>query len=252
MMNVSTMKPLQEKVAIVTGASRGIGAAIAVRLARDGATVVVNYRRNAEAAAQVVRQIEAEHGTAIAVQADMAEITAIDALIETTRTHFGRLDILVNNAGVAEFCPLEAVTEAHYAHLFDINVRGVLFASQRAARLLGVGGRIIHITSGAAQAAPPNTSVYSATKAAVEALTKSHAAELGPRGITVNAVAPGLTQSDMLDAVIPDALRAPMIQNTALRRLGTPQDIADVVAFLASEEARWITGQIIGVNGGLR
>jgi len=247
------MRRLTGKVAVVTGGSRGIGAAIALRLAHEGAIVLVNYSRNAEAAAQVVEQIEASGGEAEAIQADVADLTQNQRLFAETLEGYGRLDILVNNAGVAEFRPLDQADEAHFTRQFEVNVRGALFATQEAARRMGdSGGRIINISSGAGEAAPPGTSVYSATKAALNALTKSHAAELGPRGITVNAVAPGLTQTDMLDAVIPADVRQTLIRNTPLGRLGTPEDIADVVAFLASEDARWITGQILGVNGGFR
>ncbi|HZO89249.1 MAG TPA: glucose 1-dehydrogenase [Chthonomonadaceae bacterium] len=244
--------PPTGKVAIVTGASRGIGAAIARRLARDGVAVVVNYNRNAEAAGKLVAEIEARGGAAVAIQADVGVQEQITQMFAQTMERYGRLDILVNNAGVAEFRPLEAIDEADFHRQFIVNVGGVLFATQEAARCIGKeGGRIINITSGAAQAAPPRTSVYSATKAAVQAMTRSHAAELGPRNITVNAVAPGPTETDMLREVIPPEQQRVMIEMTALRRLGTPEDIADVVAFLASEEARWVTGQVIGVSGGL-
>ncbi|MCW3055356.1 MAG: hypothetical protein JWN14_4526 [Chthonomonadales bacterium] len=247
------MSGLNGKVAIVTGASRGIGAAIAKRLAREGAVVIVGYSRNSDAAQQVVAEIEQAGGEAEAIQADVADLEQVKGLFAETIQAFGRLDILINNAGVAEFRPLETVDAAHYAHQFDVNVRGLLFATQEAARRFGEeGGCIVNITSGAAKTAPPGTSVYSATKAAVEAMTISHAAELGPRNIRVNAVAPGITETDMLQANIPPAVQQMMIQTTALRRLGTPEDIADVVAFLASHEARWITGQIVGANGGLR
>jgi 3-oxoacyl-[acyl-carrier protein] reductase len=247
------MSGLQGKVAIVTGGSRGIGAAIARRLAREGVVVIVGYSRNPEAAQQVVAEIERAGGEAEAMQADVADLEQVQRLFAQTMQGFGRLDILINNAGVAEFRPLEAIDAAHYAHQFDVNVRGLLFATQEAAQRFGTeGGCIVNITSGAAKAAPPGASVYSATKAAVEAMTISHAAELGPRGIRVNAVAPGITETDMLQANIPAEVQQSMIQTTALRRLGTPEDIADVVAFLASHEARWITGQILGANGGLR
>jgi 3-oxoacyl-[acyl-carrier protein] reductase len=247
------MSDLAGKVALVTGASRGIGAAIAKRLAAEGASVVVNYSRSADAADAVVREIEAAGGQAMAAQADVADPAAVRRLFATTLERWGRLDILVNNAGVAEFRPLAAITEAHYARQFDVNVRGVLFATQEAARVMGeAGGRIVNITSGAAKAAPPNTSVYSATKAAVETMTRSHAAELGPRRITVNAVAPGLTVTDMLTQNIPAEAQQAMVKSTALGRLGTPEDIAAVVAFLVSDDGSWVTGQIIGANGGLR
>lgn len=247
------MNKLQGKVAIVTGGSRGIGAAIARRLARDGAVVVVGYSQNQAAAQQVVAEIEQSGAEAEAIRADMADLEQVKRLFAETMQGFGRIDILVNNAGVAEFRPLEAIDAEHYAHQFDVNVRGLLFATQEAAQRFGAeGGCIVNITSGAAKAAPPGTSVYSATKAAVEAMTLSHAAELGPRQIRVNAVAPGITETDMLQANIPAPVQQAMIETTALRRLGTPEDIADVVAFLASHEARWITGQVLGVSGGLR
>ena len=246
-------KGLEGKVALVTGASRGIGAAIARRLAMGGAKVVVNYHRSAEAAAQVVARIEAAGGQALAVQADLADLVQIRNLFAVTMERFGRLDILVNNAGVARFQPLEAIDVADYESQFAVNVRGVLFETQETARLMGKeGGRIINISSGAATAAPPSTSVYSATKAAVETLTRVYAAELGPRHITVNAVSPGLVQTDMLESVIPAEILQTMIASTPLRRLGTPEEIADAVAFLASEEACFITGQVLAVSGGLR
>jgi 3-oxoacyl-[acyl-carrier protein] reductase len=241
------------KVAVVTGASRGIGRAIAERLARDGAQVVVNYARSSEQAEQVVAGIREQRGHATAIQADMGQPEEIARLFEQTAERFGRLDILVNNAGAYEACPLERSDEAHYAALFDVNVRGVVLASREATRRFGdTGGRIINISSGAARAAVPGGAVYAASKAAVEALTRCHAAELGPRGITVNAVAPGFTQSDMLDVALPMDAREAMIALTALGRLGRPQDIADVVAFLASDDARWITGETLGASGGLR
>jgi len=248
-----TLNRLENRVAVVTGASRGIGAAIARRLATDGAQVVVNYHRGAEAAAQVVREIEAAGGRAFPVQADMADLEQIRSLFAATMARCGRLDILVNNAGIARFRPLEEIDAADYERQFAVNVRGVLFATQEAARHIGEeGGRIINISSGAATAAPPGTSVYSATKAAVETLTRVHAAELGPRRITVNAISPGLIQTDMLETVIPAEALPAMIASTPLRRLGTPEEIADAVAFLASEEARFITGQVLAVSGGFR
>ncbi len=246
-------KRLAGKVAIVTGASRGIGAAIARRLGAEGAAVVVNYHQSAEAAEKVVADILALGSEAIALQADLIDSDQIRAMFAQVQERCRRLDILVNNAGVAEYRPLEAIDQTHFGRQFKVNVSGLLFATQEAARAFGTsGGRIINISSGAAQAAPPGASVYSATKAAVDTLTRCYAAELGPRRITVNAVAPGLTETDMLAAVIPAEVQKAMIATTALRRLGTPEDTADVVAFLASDDARWITGQVIGVNGGLR
>lgn len=244
---------LEGRVAVVTGGSRGIGAAIARRLAADGAKVVVNYNRNVQEAARVVDQIVVAGGKAVAVQADVADLAQIRHLFSVTMETYGRLDILVNNAGVAAFRPLDAIDAAHFEHLFTVNVRGVLFATQEAARCFGEsGGRIVNISSGSAQAAPPGASVYSASKAAVETMTRSHAAELGPRNITVNAIAPGLIRTDMLAEVIPAERQRILIENTPLRRLGAPEEIADVVAFLASDDARFITGQLLGVSGGLR
>jgi 3-oxoacyl-[acyl-carrier protein] reductase len=212
----------------------------------------VNYAKSAGAADEVVRAIRDAGGKALAVKADVSDPTQIPPLFASTRKAFGRLDILVNNAGVHEALPLTEVTVDHYSRLFDINVRGLLLASAEAARQIGnEGGRIINITSGAARMVVAGMSVYSATKAAVESLTRVHADELGSRKITVNAVAPGATDTDMLRAGLPEEGKQFMIQKTALGRLGTPEDIADVVAFLASDDARWITGQFIDVNGGL-
>lgn len=246
------MTSLTGKVAIVTGGSRGIGAAIAKRLAADGAKVVVNYHRNADAAAAVVAQIEAASGEALAVSVDMGDLTQISTLFDRTLEQFGHLDILVNNAGVADFRLLDAIDAACYTQTFDVNVRGPLFATQRAARHMTFDGRIINISSGVVRDPNPVASVYAASKAALETMTQCHATELGPRGITVNCIAVGLTETDMLRAVMPPEAQRELIARTPLGRLGTPEDIAEVVAFLASDAARWITGEILGVNGGLR
>ena len=240
------------KIALVTGSSRGIGAAIARRLAREFITVV-NYRTGEAAAKAVVASIEAAGGNAIALPADLGSLADIEKLFAAISDRFGHLDVLVNNAAMGGGKSLEQIDAEHYERLFAVNVRGALFATKAAVTLFGAnGGKIINITSGAAQAAPPGLSVYSATKAALEVMTRSHAAELGPRHITVNAVSPGITETDMLQETIPVHVQLAMAANTALRRLGTPEDIADVVGFLTTEDARWITGQIIGVNGGLR
>ena len=246
------MGRLSNKVALVTGASRGIGAAIAVRLAADGAKVAVNYARNRDAADQVVRTIRAAGGEAIWVHADLADPAQIQSLFDKTLQTFGRLDVLVNNAAVSERRMLQESDEEHYAKHFDLNVRGVLLATKEAAKhLTAPGGRIINITSGIVRARVAGSAVYAASKAAVEALTRCHAAELGPRGITVNSLAPGVTDTDMLRSALPDPMKQALIAQTALGRLGTPQDIADVAAFLASDDARWITGEVIPANGGL-
>ncbi len=238
------------KTAIVTGASRGIGAGIAKRLAQDSVQVVVNYSRSVEAAAQVVASITEQGGAAFAVQADMSDLEQIRDLFVQTRKRFGSVDILVNNAAIATPNGIAAITPEEYDQQFVLNVRGVLFAMQEAAGHMTDGGRIINISSGAATACPPMMGVYNASKAAVDALTKTFAVELGSRQITVNAVAPGFTESDMLRGIMSEEMLPGIIANTPLGRLGTPEDIADVVAFLASEKARWITGQVIGVSGG--
>jgi 3-oxoacyl-[acyl-carrier protein] reductase len=245
------MARLSDKVAVVTGASRGIGAAIAQRLAADGAKVVVNFSRSEAAANDVVAQIKSAGGNAIAAKADISDVAEIAPLFDAAIKAFGRLDILVNNAAISDQRMLDQIDAAHYADHFDLNVRGLLFATAAAAKLMTTGGRIINITSGIVRARVPGSSVYAASKAAVEALTRCHSAELGPRGITVNSVAPGVTDTEMLQHAMPQNVVKSLIAQTALGRLGKPQDIADVVAFIASDDARWITGEIIPVNGGL-
>lgn len=236
----------------ITGASRGIGAAIALRLAKDGAKVAVNYSRSREAAEAVVDAIHKTGGSAVAIRADLSDVAQIAPMIEQTVKTFGKLDILVNNAAIADTSKsLDQIDLAHYASQFDLNVRGLLFTSQAALKHLPDGGRIINITSGIVRSRAPGASVYSATKAAVEAFTRCHSTELGKRNITVNSVAPGTTDTEMLRAGRNDAVLKEFVARTPLGRLGNPEDIADVVAFIASDEARWITGEVIPVNGGL-
>jgi 3-oxoacyl-[acyl-carrier protein] reductase len=246
------MRRLDGKVALVTGAARGIGAAIARRLGQDGAAVAVGYGVNRDKAEQVAAAIAQAGGSAVAVGAELSQVSAAAPLVASVVEHFGKLDLLICNAAVAEWRPLAQIDAEHYGRVFDVNVRAPLLLAKAAAPHLGVGGRIIHISSGAAQVPMPGGSVYAASKAALEAFTRCHAAELGPRGITVNTVAPGLVATDMLNQSLPAEVQQAMVKNTALGRLGQPEDIAEVVAFLASDEGRWITGQVLAVHGGLR
>lgn len=248
------MARLTGKVAVVTGASKGIGAAIAEELARDGASVIVNYASSAQGAEAVVANIKAAGGKSKAVRADVSKPAEAKQLIDAAVSEFGRVDILVNNAGVYEFLPLQQVTETHFDRMFDLNVRGLLFATQAAAGAFdGQGGSVINIGSMASQAPPPGGSVYSATKAALDAITQSLAAELGPRKILVNAVLPGPVETEGLASMgDSDQFITQLVSRTPLGRIGQPRDIATVVSFLASDEAGWITGQIIPAAGGLR
>jgi len=249
------MKKLQDKVAIVTGASKGIGASIARHLAEEGAAVVVNYASSASDAARVVSDITRSGGRAIAVQADVARQADVDRLFAETEKAFGRVDILVNNAGVYEFAPLDAVSEASYRKQFDTNVLGVLLASQAAARRFGaVGGSIINIGSVAGTATPPMGAVYNATKAAVDAITRTLAKEFGPRNIRVNAINPGTVETEGVHAtgMFESDFLKEAVAKTPLGRLGQPQDIAPVAVFLASSDAAWVTGETLRVAGGLQ
>ena len=244
---------LRDKVAIVTGASRGIGAAIARKLGADGARVVINYAASAEQAERLASEIRYAGGQAVTACADLSNPDHIPDLFETARLAYGRLDILVNNAGTAILNqPLEQTDIGQYSKQFDLNVRGLILCTQAALAAMGDdGGRIINITSGITRTPTAGSSLYAATKAAVEMLTKCWAKELGARQITVNAVAPGTTDTDLLRAVLTPDIAKSLEQATPLGRLGTPDDIADVVAFIASNEARWITGEVIGATGGL-
>jgi len=250
------MKKLEGKAALVTGAARGIGAAIAERLAADGAAVVVNYAKSAKEAEAVAERIRKAGGKAKALKADLGDPAQAKALVEAAFRELGRLDILVNNAGRADFAPLEAVDGGHVKAHFDLNVNGPIFATQAAAaRFPKEGGRVINVSSVVGRGAIAGASVYSATKAALNALTRVWAAELGSKGVTVNAVAPGPVDTDMMRAVLGDPAESPfvksMVERTPLGRVGLPADVADAVAFLASSDARWITGQVIETAGGI-
>lgn len=245
---------LKGKVAVVTGASKGIGAAIAEDLAREGASVIVNYSSSPQKAEEVVSRIKANGGSAKAVRAGVSKPAEARQLIDATLAEFGRADILVNNAGVYEFRPLPEVDEAHFDRMFDLNVKGLVFATQAAVKALGEnGGTVINISSMASLAATPNGSVYSATKAAVDSVTRTLAAELGPKRILVNSVLPGPVETDgALSLSNWDEFSTRLVQQTPLGRVGKAADIARVVSFLASDDAGWITGQVIPVAGGLR
>jgi 3-oxoacyl-[acyl-carrier protein] reductase len=246
---------LAGKVAVVTGASKGIGASIAVHLAAEGAAVVVNYATSKDGADRVVAEIVRGGGKAVAVQADVARQADVRRLFSEAKKAFGNPDVLVNNAGVYEFAPLEEVTAEHFHKQFDLNVLGLLLASQEAVKHFGpAGGSIINISSVVATAAPPGTSVYSATKAAVDAVTRSLAKELGPRKVRVNSVNPGMVETEGVHAAgIADSdFRRQVEAQTPLGRIGQPQDIAPAVVFLASDGAGWITGETLYISGGNR
>jgi 3-oxoacyl-[acyl-carrier protein] reductase len=248
------MARLKGKVAVVSGASKGIGAAIAEQLANEGASVIVNYAASPEKANAVVTKIKAAGGKAKAVRADVSKPNEAKQLIDTAVSEFGKLDILVNNAGVYDFLPLPEISETHIDRMFDLNVKGLLFATQAAVNAFGDrGGSIINISSMASLGSIPATSVYSATKAAVDSFTRTRAAELGPKKILVNSVLPGPVETEGTQSMPGwEEFQAQLVPQTPLGRVGQPRDIANVVSFLASDEAGWITGQIIPVAGGLR
>jgi 3-oxoacyl-[acyl-carrier protein] reductase len=251
----TVMNRLKGKVAVVTGASKGIGAAIAEHLAAEGASVVVNYASSKSGADAVVARIKRKEGKAVAVQADVSNADAIRRLFAETKKAFGQVDILVNNAGIYDFQPLEAITEEHFHRQFNLNVLGLLLATQEAAKHFGpAGGNVINISSVVATLAPPNASVYSATKAAVNAITKSLAKELGPRKIRVNSINPGMVESEGLQAAgfAESDFRKQIEAQTPLGRIGQPGDIAPTAVFLASDDAKWITGESFYIAGGYR
>lgn len=251
------MKPqkLADKVAVVTGASKGIGAEIARQLAAEGAAVVVNYSSSKEGADRVVDSIANRGGKAVAVQANVASKSDVEKLFAAALEAFGRIDILVNNAGVYEFSPLEEVTEKQFHTQFDVNVLGLLLTSQEAARHFDdAGGSIVNISSVVTSLTPPTSSVYTGSKGAVDAITRTLAKELGPRKIRVNAINPGMVETEGFTAagLGEGEFRKQVEAQAPLGRIGQPDDIAPVAVFLASSDSQYMTGEILRVSGGLR
>ena len=248
------MGKLQGKVAIVTGASKGIGAGIAKQFAAEGATVVVNYASSKGAAEKVVKEITSNGGKAVAIQGDIAKQDDIERVFAETKKQFGKLDILVNNAGVYEFSPIEGVTGEHFHKQFDLNVLGLVLASKEAAKYFdGDGGSIINLSSIVSVSGVPNASVYSATKGAVDSITRSLSKELGPRKIRVNAINPGMVVTEGVQTAGFDQsdFRKDLESRTPLGRIGKVEDIAPAAVFFASNDSSWITGETLVVAGGL-
>lgn len=249
------MSKLAGKVAVVTGASKGIGAGIAKSLAKEGASVVVNYATAKQDADKVVAEIKKSNGKAIAVQADVSKKKDIDRLFAETKAAFGKLDILVNNAAIYSFAPLEEITEEHYRKHFDLNVLGLLLTTQEGVKLMnGDGGSVINISSIAAITPPVTSSVYSATKGAVDVITRVLAQELGSKKVRVNSLSPGLVETEGTRTLgtVEGEFKDSAVSRTPLGRVGQPDDIARAAVFLASEDSGWITGEVIPVGGGVR
>jgi 3-oxoacyl-[acyl-carrier protein] reductase len=249
------MSKLSGKVAVVTGASKGIGAGIAKGLAAEGASVVVNYASSKEGADRVVAEITGKGGKAVAVQGDVAKAADVERLFAETKKAFGKLDILVNNAGVYQFAPLDDITEESFHRQFNTNVLGLLLSTQAAARLIGPeGGSIINIGSVVSAIAPPASSVYTATKGAVDAVTHVLAKELGPRKIRVNSINPGMIETEGAQAAgfIGSDFQKQIEAQAPLGRIGQPDDITPLAVFLASADSGWITGETLIASGGIR
>ena len=248
-------KKLAGKVAVVTGASKGIGAAIAKSLGAEGASVVVNYSSSKDEAARVVNDITENGGRAVAVKANLSKKAEIDQLFAETKKAFGQVDILVNNAGIYEFSPLEEVTEEHFHKQFNLNVLGLLLATQSAVRQFNPkGGSVINISSVVSTLGVPAAAVYSGTKGAVDSITRSLAKELGPRGIRVNAINPGMVETEGVHAagIAESDMRKQVEAQTPLGRIGQPQDIATAALFFASSDSAWLTGETLTIAGGYR
>lgn len=248
-------KKLSGKTAIVTGGSKGIGASIALQLAEEGASVVVNYSTSREGADRIVQAINRKGGKAIAVQANMSQQKDIDHLLSETIKAFGKLDILINNAGIYEFAPLEEITAEHFHKHFNLNVLGLLLACQASVKHFSpAGGSIVNISSVASKVWAPNAAVYSATKAAVDSITRTLGSELGPKKIRVNAINPGVVQTEGTQSagILESDLRKKVEARTPLGRIGVPEDIATAAVFLASDDSSWITGETLVISGGFR
>jgi 3-oxoacyl-[acyl-carrier protein] reductase len=248
------MSKLNGKVALVTGASKGIGAGIAKALAAEGASVVVNYASSKAGADAVVNDIVKAGGKAVAVQGDVSKAADAQAIVDGAIKHYGRLDILVNNSGVYDFAPIEAITEEHYDKQFNVNVRGLLLTTQAAVKHLGEGGSIINVGSLVTRIVPENTVVYTATKGAVDAITGVLSKELGPRKIRVNALNPGLVETEGTHVIgaIGGDFEKYALAATPLGRIGQPNDIASIAVFLASDDSYWLTGERLYAGGGAR
>jgi 3-oxoacyl-[acyl-carrier protein] reductase len=248
------MSKLTGKVAVVTGASKGIGAAIAKALAAEGAAVVVNYSSGKSGADSVVAAITAAGGKAVAVGGDVSKAADAQGIIDTAIETYGQLDILVNNSGVYEFSPIETITEEHFHKHFNVNVLGLLLVTQAAVKHLGEGASIVNVSSVVSRITPPGSAVYTATKGAVDGITGVLARELGPRKIRVNSVNPGMvaTEGTHSAGIIGSDFEQWALSTTPLGRIGQPDDIADVVTFLASNDARWLTGESLIASGGSR
>ena len=252
---MSDTQKLAGKVAVVTGASKGIGAEIARRLAQAGAAVVVNYSSSKAGADKVVADITGQGGRALAVQANVADKRDIERLFAETKKSFGRLDVLVNNAGIYEFAPIEEITAEHFHKQFDLNVLGLLLATQEAVKHFDrSGGSVVNISSVVATMGTPAAAVYSATKAAVDAVTRSLAKELGPRNIRVNSINPGMVDTEGVrsSGISESDFRRQIESQTPLGRIGQPGDIAPAAVFLASSDSAWLTGESLYISGGLR
>ncbi len=246
-------KKLAGKVAIVTGASKGIGASIALHLAAEGASVVVNYSSSKEGAERIAKEIQQKGGKSMVIQANMTNQKEIQHLFSEAEKAFGKLDILVNNAGIYDFTPIDEFTSEHFHKMFDLNVLGLLLASQEAVKRFGTkGGSIVNISSVVSIYSEPGFSIYSGTKGAVDAITRSLAKELGPRKIRVNTINPGLIETEGTHAggMAEGEFRREFEKKTSLGRIGQPQDIAHAAVFLASDDASWITGESLFITGG--